>query len=111
MHCGSSGTPCRPSASSLPPLVYDALAKAKLPAPIISTSPWSIDENHRLDDRELPHVVVDNARHGGLSLRPPPRRARRNCLGDAHERDWRSDWTFPIRGTIRRVGSRSRPRA
>ncbi|MGO9299347.1 MAG: hypothetical protein ACLP1E_08595 [Acidimicrobiales bacterium] len=33
-----------PSVSSLPPLIYEALAKAELPSPIISTSPSSIDE-------------------------------------------------------------------
>ena len=33
-----------PSASNLPPLIYEALAKAALPSPIISTSPSSIDE-------------------------------------------------------------------
>ena len=33
-----------PSASNLPPLIYEALAKAELPSPIISTSPSSIDE-------------------------------------------------------------------
>ena len=33
-----------PPSSDLPPLIYEALAKAALPSPVISTSPSSIDE-------------------------------------------------------------------
>ena len=85
-----------PSASSLPPLVYDALAKAKLPAPIISTSPWSIDEITDSTIVNFPtwlwinasawRTVTATAAGGGLVA---------TVWATPTNVTWRSDWDFP----------------
>jgi hypothetical protein len=85
-----------PSASNLPPLINAALARAKLPSPIISTSPSSIDEFTDATIVNFPTwlwihaqdwtMVKATATGGGLVA---------TVWATPMSVTWRSGWSFP----------------
>ena len=88
-----------PTASALPPLIYEALAKAVLPSPIISTSPASIDTFADATIVNFPtwlwiqssawRTVTATASGGGLVA---------TVWATPMSLTWRAGWSFPEPG-------------
>ena len=86
-----------PSPSNLPPLIYEALARAALPSPIISTSPSSVDGFADATIVNFPtwlwidasawRTVTAEASGGGLVA---------TVWATPLSVAWRSDWDFPV---------------
>ena len=84
-----------PSSSNLPPLINAALARAKLPSPIISTSPSSIDQFKDTTIVNFPTwlwiprdwtMVKATAAGGGLVA---------TAWATPMNVTWRAEWSFP----------------
>ena len=88
-----------PTASGLPPLIYEALARAVLPSPIISTSPASIDAFSDATIVNFPtwlwirpsawRTVSATASGGGLVA---------TVWATPMSLTWRAGWSFPEPG-------------
>ena len=86
-----------PSASNLPPLIYEALARAALPSPTIATSPSSVDDFADATIVNFPtwlwidappwRTVTAEATGGGLVA---------TVWATPLSVAWRSGWDFPV---------------